>query len=100
MQIVKWKLEKLSFLEKGKLSIAMSEKCRDKKVILGVSKCNFKLGKSRGKLMYKTYSNYMKNRGNFMHEGMCTASFPLKLENFVKGGKCKKVILRVGRDKL
>ena len=61
--------------------------CKDKKVILGVSKCNFKIGESKGKLMYKTYSNYVKNRGDFMHEGVCVASFPLKLEIFVKEGK-------------
>ena len=100
MHRVKWKLEKLSFFEKGKLSIANSEKCRDEKVFLGVSKFKFKLGESRGKLMYKTYSNYVKNRGNFMHEGVCAASFPLKLENFVKEGKCKKLSLRVDRGKL
>ena len=55
---------------------------------------------SKGKLMYKIYSNYVKIRENFMHEGVCAASFPLKLENFVKEGKCKKVSLRVGRGKL
>ena len=100
MHRAKWKLEKLSFFEKGKLSIGMSEKCRDEKVLLGVSKYNFKLATSRGKLMYKNYSNYVKNRGNFMHEGVCAASFPLKLENFGKKRKCKKVSLRVGRGKL
>ena len=57
MHRVKWKLEKLFFFEKGKLSIAMSEKCRDEKGILGVSKFKFKIGESRGKLMYKIYSN-------------------------------------------
>ena len=35
MHRVKWKLEKLSFFEKGKLSIAMSEKCRDEKRFWG-----------------------------------------------------------------
>ena len=62
MHRVKWKLEKLSFFEKGKLSLAISEKCRDENVLLGVSKFNFKLGESRGKLMYKIYSNYVNNR--------------------------------------
>ena len=57
MHRIKGKLEKLSFFEKGKLSIAISEKCRDEKVILGVSKFNFRLGESRGKPMYKIYSN-------------------------------------------
>ena len=53
MHRAKWKLKKLFFFEKGKLSIAMSEKCRDEKVLLRVSKCKFKLGESREKLMYK-----------------------------------------------
>ena len=43
MHRAKWKLEKLSFFEKGKLSIAMSEKCRDEKVPLVVSKFKFEL---------------------------------------------------------
>ena len=83
-------VEKLSSFEKGKLSIAMSEKFRDEEVPLGVSICNFNLRESRGKIMYKIYSNYVKNRENFMHEGVCTASFPLKLENLEKEVKCKK----------
>ena len=57
MHRAKWKLKKLSFFEESKLSIAMSEKCRDKKVPLGASKCKFKLSESNGKLMYKIYSN-------------------------------------------
>ena len=67
MHRVMWKLKKLSFFEKGKLSIAMSEKCKDEKGILWVSKFKFKLGESRGKIMYKIYSNYVRNRGNFKH---------------------------------
>ena len=50
--------------------------------------------------MYKIYSNYVKNRGDFMHEGVCAASFPLKLDKLEKEGKCKKLSLRVGRGKL
>ena len=50
--------------------------------------------------MYNIYSNYVKNREIFMHEGVCAASFPLKLGNFVKKGKCKKVSLGVVRGKL
>ena len=100
MHRVMWKLKKLSFFEKGKLSIAMSEKCRDEKVPLGLSKLKFDLRQSRGKLMYKIYSNYVKIRGKFIHEGVCAASFPLKLENFGKEGKAKKAILRVDRGKL
>ena len=38
MHRVKWKLEKLSFFEKSKISVAMNGKCRDEKVILGASK--------------------------------------------------------------
>ena len=34
MHRVKWNLENLSFSAKGKLSIAMSEKCREEKEIL------------------------------------------------------------------
>ena len=42
----------------------------------------------------------MKIRETFMHEGVCVASFPLKLEIFVKEGKCKKLSLRVVRGRL
>ena len=35
-----------------------------------------------------------------MHEGVCVASFPLKLEKLEKESKCKKEILRDGRAKL
>ena len=63
---------------------------------MGVSKYNFDLSESKGKLMYKIYSNYMKNRGDFMHEGVCAASFPLRLENFVKEGNCKKIRFKSG----
>ena len=59
MHRVKWKLEKLSFFKKDKLSIAMSEKCRDEKMPLGFSKFKFYLGNSRGKLMCKIHSNYV-----------------------------------------
>ena len=52
-----WKLKKLSFFEKGKLSIAMKEKCRDWKGGFEVSIFKFKLSKSKRKLMYKIYSN-------------------------------------------
>ena len=41
----------------GKISIPKKEKCRDEKGVLGLSKLMFKLGDSRGKLMYKIYSN-------------------------------------------
>ena len=41
----------------GKLSIPTKEKCIDEKRVLGISKLMFKLGDSRGKLMYKIYSN-------------------------------------------
>ena len=57
MHRVKWKLEKHSLLAKGKLSINTREKCRDQKVPLGFSKFKFELEKSRGKLLYKIYSN-------------------------------------------
>ena len=50
--------------------------------------------------MYKIYSNYVKIRGKFIHAGVCAASFPLKLGNFVKEGKLKNSSLRVGRGKL
>ena len=50
--------------------------------------------------MYKIYSNYVKIREKFMHEGVCAASFPLKLGIFVKEGKCKKVSLRVVSSKV
>ena len=40
-----------------KLSKPKKEKCKDKKGFLGLSKIMFKLGDSRGKLMYKIYSN-------------------------------------------
>ena len=55
-------MEKVSFFEKGKLSIAKSEKFRDENLPLGVLKFKFELGKSRGKLMNKIYSNYVSNR--------------------------------------
>ena len=41
----------------GKLSMLTKEKCSDEKRVLGISKLMFKLGYSRGKLMYKIYSN-------------------------------------------
>ena len=62
MHRAKWKLKKLSIFEKGKLSIALSEKCRDEKVPLGVSKFNFDHRESKGNLMYKSHSNYVSNR--------------------------------------
>ena len=54
---VKGKLRKIFFYEKGKISITMSEKCKDEKMPLGFSKFKFELGNSRGKLMCKIYSN-------------------------------------------
>ena len=59
----------------------------------------FNLGKSRGKLIFKIYSNYVSNRGDFMHEGVCVASFPLKLEKLEKEGKCKNSSLIMGVGK-
>ena len=59
MHRVKWKLKKHFLLAKGKLSIARSEKFRDKKVPFGFSKFNFELRESRGKIMHKIYSNYV-----------------------------------------
>ena len=59
MHRVMWKLKKLSFFEKSKLSMAKKENFIDKKVALGVSKFMVKLGFARGKLMCKLYSNYV-----------------------------------------
>ena len=50
--------------------------------------------------MYKIYSNYVNNRLDFIHEGVCAASFPLKLEKLEKEGKCKKESLREFMGKL
>ena len=46
----------------GKIFMPKEEKFRDEKAFLGVSKFNFNPGESRGKLMYKIYSNYVSNR--------------------------------------
>ena len=48
-------------MQRRKLSITKTEKFRDEKGVFGVSKFKFKLGESRGKLMY-IYSNYVNNR--------------------------------------
>ena len=50
--------------------------------------------------MQKIYANYVKIRGKFIHEGVCAASFPLKLENFGKEGKTKKASFREFGSKL
>ena len=57
MHRVMWKLKKLSFFEKSKLSIAIKEKCKYYKGGFWVSKFNFEFRESWRELMHKIYSN-------------------------------------------